>query len=206
MLEKEQTELLAEGKCFNCKEVGLFTRNCPRNNTVRTTGGSKAPPGVSNFSVELEPHADSDMEDSVEVLDSLPLGALSFDSIGKDGGSSVLFWPLAEWREHYPRWNEPGILARSEIGDCYAMQADSVLTLEQPYPGDERYTSTSLRPELRFRVIRQANRPRYTIHDHLTNFRVSLKASLLANPNFDISRWYAKRRAKALNLTGALTH
>ena len=44
--EKEMAELRAAGKCFECKEVGHMSRNCPQKNTMR--GGTSRPPGVPN--------------------------------------------------------------------------------------------------------------------------------------------------------------
>lgn len=32
--EKEKAELLAIGKCFNCKEPGHLSQNCSKGNTV----------------------------------------------------------------------------------------------------------------------------------------------------------------------------
>ena len=55
----------AEGRCFNCNEVGHFTRNCPRNNKVKT--GGTGPPGMTSFSAAIE--LDGDILDvPVEVL------------------------------------------------------------------------------------------------------------------------------------------
>ena len=112
------------------------------------------PPGVSSFSVEPftithEP------DDAVDVLDSLPLGAIFLDEMrGATSNTSEmpevgeqrppvtkLAWPgpRSVWRDHSPYWQEPGIAARVQIGDCYAMVADAILTRNQPFLGDEYY-------------------------------------------------------------------
>jgi hypothetical protein len=101
-------------------------------------------------------------------------------------------WPLEEWRDHYPYWNEPNILAREKLGNCYAMIADTILTLEAPYPGDERFNSACLRPELRFHVY-QNGLSIYVVKDRLTGERLEVARQLLGNPKFDISNWYAER-------------
>lgn len=44
------------------------------------------------------------------------------------------------------------------------------------------------------------NRREYTIHDRLVDGRVHVKRSLLEQPKFDLARWYATRRIKALDL------
>jgi hypothetical protein len=202
--EKEQEELRAAGKCFTCKEMGHLSRSCPKKNMIRST--SQRPPGTSAFNIELEPVQSFDSDPSVEILESLPVGAISFDVESQDDSIPITWPPLTEWREHYPYWDQPGIHSRNAIGDCYAMQAETTLTLDQPYPGDDRYDMTYLRPELRFDVVRHRYRPYYTIHDRGTNFSIVIQKSLLGNPMFDISRWYAKRRIRDLNLQCPNTH
>jgi hypothetical protein len=119
------------------------------------SSGSK-PPGASTFNIEPAV-TEGDSEGQVEVLEGLPLGAIYMDSDSDESGSSsaevddfIIPWPVEEWRDHYPFWGQPGILARREIGDCHIMMAASVLTLGQPYPGDDYYLPDHLRPEMRF--------------------------------------------------------
>ena len=141
----------------------------------------------------------------MEVLDSLPLGAMAFGDLEPDQidpsnkwmelTAPVLFGPLNEWREHYPRWNEQGVWARRRMGDCYALVADSVLTQSQPFPGDEQYHTDDIRPELRFRVIKSTTAPEYIIHDYLVHSSTTVAKSLLEKPHFNIGRWYARQRS-----------
>ena len=86
------------------------------------------------------------------------------------------------------------------------MVADAILTLEQPFPGDDLFEVSRMRPELRFNVIRQRETCDYVIHDHLDDTRLLITRDLLSRPKFDLSRWYATRRAQALNLSPVLTH
>ena len=136
--------------------------------------GSK-PPGASAFSIE--PVIDErESDDFVEILHSLPLGAMAFGDLKPEEfdpsnkwmefTAPVILGPIEEWRDHYPRWDEPGVWIQRRIGDCYALVADSILTCSQPFPGDERFDTEDLQPELRFRVRRNPTIPEYIIQDH----------------------------------------
>ena len=125
-----------------------MSRNCPDNAVVKSQG--QGPPGTSTFNVEPVSLVETDSEEGAEVLDSLPLGAMFFGD--PERLTSARPWPIDEWRLHYPYWDEPHILAREHLGDCYAMVVDAILTLESPFPGDDLYDSSDLRPELRFFV------------------------------------------------------
>ena len=217
MSDKERAELLAAGKCFICKETGHLSRNCPHRHTVRSDGPK--PPGTSSYNIELLAPS-QEVDESVEVLDSLPLGALFFEKDAEhipleylDDPSnrvpvikSVWPGPRSEWKDHYPCWQEPEALARRRLGDCFLMVADAILTVQQPYPGDERYEYTALCPELRFVVTRNPRNGGYNIQDRLANSHVTVAQALLEHPQFDISRWYAKRRIQFLNLQQKPTH
>ena len=103
------------------------------------------PPGASSFNIE--PAIEEVYSDGVEVLDSLPVGAVMIElnnqlpelgdqdpgltSPDPDDWDEEFFWPLSEWREHYPYWGQPGILARLMMGDGFAMTVNAVLTLGQ---------------------------------------------------------------------------
>ena len=138
----------------------------------------------------------------MNVLDSLPLGAMYYDEENEPSDDSSdlededFYWPLSVWREHFPFWGQKDILARRHIGDCFSMIADSILTLSQPYPGDELYKGKGLRPENRFWLVRRNSR--YVIHDALVDDQVLIDASLLRKHQFNLSRWYAKRRVQDL--------
>ena len=197
------------GKCFGCGELGHVSRNCPRNSVVKSQ--SKGPPGTSTFNMEFTPYEESDPENEIEVLDSLPLGAIFIEDDRQEAMDQVLleteeeYQDIADrmrprhpnWREFYPYWCMPGIQPRREIGDCYAMVASSILTTEQPYPGDEIFDPERIYPPLRFEVKRRRDSPDYYICDRLLELRVPISGTLLTRPQFDISRWYAKHRSKA---------
>jgi hypothetical protein len=78
------------------------------------------------------------------------------------------------------------------------MMAEYILTIQQPYPGDEHYCPIEP-PYKRFGITKCSPRL-YLIADRLTGFLVKIAKTHLANPHFDIQGWYARKRTKALNL------
>ena len=176
-----------------------MSRNCPDNASVKSSG--HGPPGKAAFN--MEPIV-TESDEQTEVLDSLPLGAMFFGNPEKL--TSVLPWPIEEWSYHYPYWRESNILAREKLGDCYAMMADTILTLEPPFPGDLQYCVPDLRPELRFHIRQEKEMSNYLINDRLTGTRTVIEKCLLENHDFDVSYWYAEQRARKLGLTDIITH
>ena len=199
--DKEKAEYRAAGRCFNCGKEGHMSRNCPDNATVKSKGSG--PPGSSAFNLEPVSIVETDSEEHIEVLDSLPLGAICFGD--SEQIASVMPWSLRAWRDHYPYWKEPHLFARASIGDCYAMVMDAILTLEMPYPGDHLYNSSDMHPELRFQVYRGVDDD-YVIRDRLTDTRLTVARDLVKEVSFDVSRWYAEQRSRALGLTRDITH
>lgn len=52
LMDKEMAQLRAEGKCFNCKEPGHMSCNCPHKNVVKGSGNNKLP-GVPSYSMDM---------------------------------------------------------------------------------------------------------------------------------------------------------
>ena len=203
--DKEKAERIAAGQCFVCGGTDHYSRDCPSKRTVKSSNGK--PPGASSFNIE--PTVEEQDSDDVEVLEGLPLGSMSFDNelpeLESDPNEvmDVPPWPLDQWRDLYPFWGRYGILARLRIGDSYLMVAIAILTLSQPYPGDECYPLPDMilhetRPEARFRMT--SRKSVYQIYDAFVGEEVSIEKDLLKNPRFNLARWYAVRRAQALTL------
>ena len=161
------------------------------------------PPGKSSFNIEPTSPLE---DDNVEVLDSLPLGAITFEEVRTSSPASLWDGPEAEWRTNYPYWSNPKIGARQQIGDCYTMVADAILTAEQPYPGDEFFDEKDLRPELRIKMMFDPAMEEYSIRDRLVGGQVTLARSLIKKPRFNLGRWYATRRICDLSLVQEPTH
>ena len=156
------------------------------------------PPGTSTFNIE--PAAvEEESEESPEVLDSLPLGAMFFGD--PEHLTSSFPWPIEEWTKHYPYWNEPNILAWENPGNCFVMVADAILTQGSPYPGNELFNGTGLWPELRFHVYQVSRAPVYAVDDWLTGNKLKVNQWALEDPEFDVRNWYAMQQAQALGLT-----
>jgi len=174
--------------CYNCGETGHISRNCPTGNVVSHQGTK--PPGAANYSVEISALDPTIESDETEVLDSLPLGAMSLE-----GTNDEPFWYESIYGKNTP--------ARPALGDCYAMFIEWILSSWKEYPVDERFkqsntfTETS---ELKERfLIKRTGRSRklcYLITDSFIGFRIKVPLTLLEKPMFDLRNWYAKRVAK----------
>lgn len=170
----EMAQLRAEGRCFNCKEIGHMSRNCPHKKSVKGNGTGK-PPGLPSFSMEMNVVEDDNEE--TQVLDSMPVGSI-------DVGNIDLNLPINEaepdegWRKWYPIWQHPQAFAREEIGNCYEMAAEYLLTIFQPYPGDELATYGQSRdlisPDIRFRVSQLNKTNKFRITDRFHDFEVCM--------------------------------
>ena len=78
------------------------------------------------------------------------------------------------------------------------MMAEYILTIQQPYPGDEWYCP--IKPLYKCFDISRNTQKHYEIADWLTGFIIKVAKSHLSNPHFDIRGWYVCRRTHALNL------
>ena len=185
--EKEKEELRVAGKCFVCKETGHMSCNCPKRNTIRLN--SQRPPGAATCNIELAPAAlQADINNPVKVLESLPVDSINFEIKEQHNSIPMLLYPLTEWHEHYPCWDKPYIYPHQSIGDCYAMWADAILTLEQPYLGDKHHNFGFIKPELQFEVHEKPTTGKYLIYDRLTKFQNFIKKSCLTNYFLDLAQ------------------
>ena len=190
--EKEMVELRAAGKCFECKEVGHMSQNCPQKNTMR--GGTSRPPGVPNYSIQMDLIEDSG--DPSEILESMPVGMINFAELADDEMDS-------KWKTEFLLWRQPQGTACRQIGNSLAIMAEYLLATYQPYPGDDLFHVDESRyhPSVRFSVTElNKSRSEYQIIDRFINFRINVPRSLLTNTKFNLCHWYAKRRAQVLDL------
>ena len=129
------------------------------------THNGKKPSGASNFSVEvLAVQPDSDSIEEIEVLDGLPLGAISFERLDLN---------VEEINKFTPPWVSDGlaVFVRSKLEDCYAMNIEFMLHSWDHYPGDEKYDSVPvINFGQRFLVVRNGDAESYHILDLLTKF------------------------------------
>lgn len=101
LTEREMAELRAARKCFNCKEQGHTSRNCP--NSV--CSATNRPPGVPSYSMDMT--LVEQLSDSDEMLESVPLGYL-----GILMNHVPINYEPEDWRKHFPIWQNWGLTAR----------------------------------------------------------------------------------------------
>jgi hypothetical protein len=196
--EKEKAARLTDGRCFRCNETGHIGRNCPSGITVKHSGNK--PPGVSNFNMEIIEEIVPSDSNSAEVLDSLPLGHITFENDDEtDSSLSPNPWPTSR-----PSWmNFNKLKPRNKIGDALAMVAEYILSDIQPFPGDNYFLQLqddSWEVDNRFSVTqRPGDTKNYMVHDFLTNFQVKISKKSLADDSFDLGQWYTRKRLRHLN-------
>ena len=107
--------------------------NCPCKNSV-TGNGKNKPPRLPSYSMGMSIIEETDSDE--EILTSMLVGSVNMrlDDIPEK---------VKGWQKWYPSWQHPQALAREEIGNCYEMMAEYLLTTLQPYLGDEIKTKRS---------------------------------------------------------------
>ena len=104
---EEMAQLRSEGKCFNCKNVGHLSRNCPDKDMMPGNGKGK-PPGIPSFSMEMEIVEDDDEANDIETL---PVGCISVES-------EVVMTQCRldeKWHETHLLWLNRQALARDRV-------------------------------------------------------------------------------------------
>ena len=199
--EKEMAELRAAGKCFDCKEIGHLSRNCPHKNNMK--GSTSRPPGIPNYSIQMD--LVDDQDDDQEALESMPVGMITlkphadFAVENAENEKSD-----SDWRKELPMWRKPQWVARRQIGNSLALTAEYLLADGQPYPGDDLFhiDEEQCHPSFRFSVMALPGLQSgsYQITDRFLGFKIEISESLLKNTKFNLCHWYAKRRAQLLGL------
>jgi hypothetical protein len=77
MSAQKRNEMLAEGRCFTCNDVGHFARNCPKTANIVSKQKGK-PPGFGIHAVRFANERDESLYESTEVFDTLPVGSVGF--------------------------------------------------------------------------------------------------------------------------------
>lgn len=168
-----------------------MSRNCPLNSTMK--GNGSKPPGIPNYSIEMD--LLEHLSDLKETIESMQVGAITLLS---EPEIECLEQPAPDydWHENYPWWQWPCRLAREKLGNCLALNAEYMLTIEQPYPGDHLYDDSNCRPDTRFTVQQYHSTNDYLqIYDNLTKLETLIAKSVLSNPKLCLGNWYAKRQA-----------
>ncbi len=78
--KEEKNELTAAGKCFHCKKVGHFLRDCPQRSKVKSDKPGK-PPGLTSFHMSIGGSNVEQLQalaDTTETTAGIDLGAIGF--------------------------------------------------------------------------------------------------------------------------------
>ncbi|PPQ88148.1 hypothetical protein CVT25_004847, partial [Psilocybe cyanescens] len=146
---------------------------------------------------------DQHSELSVEVLEELPLGSMSYSVHNQLDQALFRDLPEPEWRQWRPDY------PRKELGYAPGIMGQYILNEMQPYPEDARFMdqvySDNFPLEDRFRIYQLDNgllrfKPYLIVSDDLTGFQVKLSRSQLENLHFNITRWYIQKQLAHFNL------
>lgn len=141
-------------------------------------------------------------DDIRDIIQTMPVGAINVEPMMVPATVEPNK-PMENWRTWYPTWQHSQAQAPEQIGNCYKMTTEYLLTIHQPYPGDKikgKWTQ-GCSPYNQFTVkqtLRDANR--FRIIDCLKDFECTISKSQLGNPKFNLRHWYARKRAHALQL------
>ncbi|KIJ10554.1 hypothetical protein PAXINDRAFT_16471 [Paxillus involutus ATCC 200175] len=180
LTKEEHDKLAAEGCCFNCKETGHTSRNCPRQRTVASNGGT-GPPGMLSYHI----HLDTDTErllalaESTETMETLTLNAM---------------W-IQEEEDPVDRLEAESGVRPGRMGDPLAWRAEEVLRTCTPYPEDDVHRGDVFDRE-RFSVY-HVSIDEYVINDSHKPFEESVLVPVksLLNRDFCVANYYTSNLA-----------
>lgn len=150
-----------------------------------------------------------DLNEDKDFIESLPVGLVNMGPVDDLNYSTPTSTNAASnaWQKWYPIWQSPGTVARNRIGDCNKMTAEYLLTIMQPYPGDEVSgdevwtVPLPCPPYERFQVecVHGSTRS-FKIMDKWANFEITIPKSDLDNRKFNLGHWYARHHARTLGI------
>jgi hypothetical protein len=165
----------------------------PKSSTVK----SKTKGKPTTIQVVSTSAVDNSLYKSTEVLETLHVGAISYNLLEVEEGGVPIQSSELQMMEIFDSQHDDSPV--NPIGDLYALQAKLALLYSQPYPGDEPMSADECWQDEHFDIC-WWNDAEYIIFDHETNEEVILEAKYLQCSKFTLGAWYAWIRMEALGL------
>ncbi|KAG8908259.1 hypothetical protein FRB99_008324 [Tulasnella sp. 403] len=167
----EMDELRAEGKCFECREVGHRANDCPK----RT---SAPRPAIASSSVTFR-----EIDQLVDIRDSLTAMAVNFDSMelvsDEEWAAEVEVSQMMEMEYDFFRLDIRRVVDRLNSVSTYSARLEGSTT-----------------PGSRFVLVPDASEFTLTLVDRQIRLHSHLLREWLTDPDWDPVAWYSNRVAE----------